>query len=287
MNPAPFTIAIASGKGGTGKTMLATNLAALLCHLHPTLLVDMDVEEPNDHIFIKGTTVSITDQHRMIPAWIESKCTLCGECTKICNFNAIIQLNTTITVFEQLCHSCYACSELCEASALPMKPHKIGVIRDIATNGLRFLEGRLEPCEEQPVPLIHKLHQLARKSYDYAPMHIYDCPPGTSCPLVAATQDADYVILVTEPTPFGLNDIKLAVDTMHLLDKDFGVVINRDGIGDKNVEIFCLENGIQILEKIPYDRKIAEINARGELMINNPMIASKLQNIIHAMRQKA
>ena len=283
MNHEPLNIAIASGKGGTGKTMLATNLAAWLCRLHPTLLVDMDVEEPNDHIFIKGATVSLFDQHRMIPAWIEKKCTLCGACTKTCNFNAIIQLNTNITVFEQLCHSCYACSELCKANALPMKPHKTGIIRDIATNSLRLLEGRLEPGEEQPVPLIHKLNQLAHKSYNYIPLHIYDCPPGTSCSLVAATQYADYVILVTEPTPFGLHDIKLAAETMRLLDKDFGVVINRDGIGDSKVERYCLENSIPILEKIPYNREIAEINARGELMHNSPLMTSKLKNIFNAI----
>ncbi len=286
MSPKPMTIAVASGKGGTGKTMLATNLAAWLSRIHPALLVDMDVEEPNDHIFIKGATVSISDQHRMIPAWIENRCTLCGKCTRICNFNAIIQLNTNITVFEQLCHSCYACSELCKASALPVKPHKIGIIRDISANRLRFLEGRLEPGEEQPVPLIDKLHQLARKSYHYIPIHIYDCPPGTSCSLLAATKDVNYVILVTEPTPFGLHDIKLATDTMRLLNKDFGVVINRDGMGDKKVEIYCLENGIPVLEKIPYDRHIAEINARGELMHTTSMISSKLQNILHAIKQK-
>jgi len=281
-----MTIAIASGKGGTGKTMLATNFAAWLCRLHPALLVDMDVEEPNDHIFIKGEEVSTIDQHRMIPAWKENKCSLCGECTKICNFNAIIQLNTSISIFEQLCHSCYACSELCEAGALPMRPHKIGIIRDITNNGLRFLEGRLEPGEQQPVPLIHKLHHLVRNSYNYIPIIIYDCPPGTSCSLLAAVKDADYVILVTEPTPFGLNDIKLAVDTIRLLDKNFGVVINRDGIGDTNVERYCHDEGIPVIEKIPYDRQIAEMNARGELMHSNPMIALKLQNIFHAIPQK-
>jgi len=286
MDHKPFTIAIASGKGGTGKTMLATNYAAWLCRLHPTLLVDMDVEEPNAHIFIKGEEVSTIDQHRMIPDWIENKCTLCGECTRICNFNAIIQLNTSISVFEQLCHSCYACSELCEAGALPIRPHKIGIIRDITNNGLRFLEGRLEPGEQQPVPLIQKLHYLVRNSYNNIPIHIYDCPPGTSCSLVAATQYADYVILVTEPTPFGLNDLKLAADTMRLLEKDFGVVINRDGIGNTKVEMYCRDEGIIILEKIPYDRKIAEINARGELMHRNPMIATKFENILHAIPQQ-
>jgi len=129
------------------------------------------------------------------------------------------------------------------------------------------------------------MHHLVRNSYNFIPIHIYDCPPGTSCSLLAATQYADYVILVTEPTPFGLNDLKLAADTMRLLDKNFGVVINRDGIGDTKVETYCLHKGIKILEKIPYDRQIAEMNARGELMHINPMIAAKLQNILHAIPQ--
>ncbi len=282
-----MTTAIASGKGGTGKTWLATNLAACLSQSDPVLLVDMDVEEPNDHIFIKGDTVSTRDHHRMISAWIEEKCTGCGECSRTCQFNAIIQLHETITIIEQLCHSCFACSGLCPAGALTMKPHKTGTITHKVCGTLQFIEGRLDCGEEQSVPLIHSLHQMACNSYGHIPLHLYDCPPGTSCPVVASAKDADYVILVTEPTPFGLHDIKLAVETMRLLEKDFGVVINRDGIGNNQVERYCLEQGIHILEKIPYHRHIAEISAGGGLMHNHPLVAARLKNIIHAIPEKS
>ncbi|MFP4467764.1 MAG: P-loop NTPase [Bacteroidales bacterium] len=282
-----MTIAIASGKGGTGKTWLATNLAALFSQSRPVLLVDMDVEEPNDHIFIAGDTVSTLDARRMIPVWEQNQCIFCGECSVHCNFNAIIQLHQTIAIFDQLCHGCFACAELCPTNALTMRPHQIGKITETVKDNLRLIEGCLNPGEEQPVPLIHQLHQMATLNHGRYPVHLYDCPPGTSCPVVEATKQADYVILVTEPTPFGLNDIHLAVKTMRLLGKEFGVVINRDGIGDNQVETYCLREKIKILGRIPYHRQIAETSYRGELMFNHPVIAKKLQNIIDAIPGKS
>jgi len=281
----PFKIAIASGKGGTGKTLLSTNLAAFLSQKQKTLLVDIDVEEPNDFIFIDGTTQSVSDQFKMIPLWDESKCTLCGICSNACKFHAVIQLGTFIAVFKELCHSCYACSELCPTQALPMQKHKIGVIKTMSSGNLTFIESRLEVGEEQAVPLIHQTQELVDKNYNEIQLQIFDCPPGTSCPVIAATKIADYVILVTEPTPFGLNDLKLAVETMQKLKKPIGVVINRYGIGYAEVEEYCHQEQIPILAQIPFDRKIAEYYSNGELVYNKvESVATALRQIINAIK---
>lgn len=263
----PLRIAIASGKGGTGKTFLATNLARLLSQYHKTLLVDLDVEEPNDHIFIHGALESSLPQYKMIPEWNEAKCTHCGICSSSCAYHAVIQLGTYVAVFKELCHSCYACSELCPAQALPMQPHEIGVTNIIISENLAFIESQLQPGEEQAVPLIHRTHALiSEKEYHEFPVQIYDCPPGTSCPVVAAVRPADFVLLVTEPTPFGLNDLKLAVDTLHNLDKPMAVVINRCDIGNNDVEEYCRMKQIPVISKIPYDRQVAVLYSNGELV---------------------
>jgi len=277
----PFKIAIASGKGGTGKTLLATNLADYISQGVDTLLVDLDVEEPNDFIFIEGTNVNSVDQVKMIPSWNERQCTLCGNCARTCKYNAVIQLGTFIAVFNELCHSCYACSELCPANALPMKAFKMGETRTFSKGRLTFIESRLEIGEEQAVPLIRKTIIMADEIFHSIPFQIYDCPPGTSCPVVAATRHADLVILVTEPTPFGLNDLKLAVETMQDLGKPVGVVINRDGIGNSEVEDFCTREQLPVLAKIPFDREIAQRYSKGELVYN------EVTNVKNALRKIA
>jgi len=259
-------IAIASGKGGTGKTLLSTNLAAFLSQNENTLLVDLDVEEPNDSLFINGNKVTEVEQFKMIPQWNESNCTLCGECTKNCKYHAIVQMGNFIAVFKELCHSCYACSELCPTGALPMQPHKMGETVEYTSNNLNFIESRLIVGEEQAVPLIHKTHKLVDEKFTNSKFQIFDCPPGTSCPVVAATENADFVILVTEPTPFGLHDLKLAVETMRKLEKRFGVVINRFGIGNNDVETYCQNEQIDILTKIPFDKEIAKHYSNGDLV---------------------
>ncbi|HBB91658.1 MAG TPA: ATPase [Bacteroidales bacterium] len=263
----PLRIAIASGKGGTGKTFLATNLARLMSQYHKTLLVDLDVEEPNDHVFIHGTLESSLPQYKMIPEWNEAKCTHCGICSSSCAYHAVIQLGTYVAVFKELCHSCHACSELCPAQALPMQPHEIGVTNIMIAENLTFIESQLQVGEEQAVPLIHRTHTLIRENelHDF-PIHIYDCPPGTSCPVVAAVRPADFVLLVTEPTPFGLNDLQLAVDTLIKLDKPMGVVINRCDIGNNEVEAYCNRMQIPVISKIPYNRQVAVLYSNGELV---------------------
>lgn len=283
----PLKIAIASGKGGTGKTLLATNLASFISQTQPALLVDLDVEEPNDFIFIKGKTESITEQFKMIPEWEAAKCSLCGNCSATCKYHAVVKLGPMIAVFNELCHSCYACSELCPEDALPMKPHKMGEISKINNGNLTFLESRLQVGEEQAVPLINQTHSLVNQSYRDVEVQIFDCPPGTTCPVIAATKHTDFVILVTEPTPFGLNDLKLAVETIQQLKKPMGVVINRYGIGDSSVEKYCEDAGIPIIVRIPFSRQIAGLYSTGTLVFDQVEgFDTQMKDILHFIQKK-
>lgn len=277
----PFKLAIASGKGGTGKTTLSTNLVAYIAVREEVVLVDLDVEEPNSGLFFDGKLIHEEDNHNMTPNWDESQCTLCGLCQDVCNFNVIIQLGTSILVYPKLCHSCCACSELCPVNSLPMTPTKIGVLRDYQLGNLHYVESRLNIGEEQAVSSIAKTKKYVADKYGDVSIHIFDSPPGTSCPVMEATKDADYVILITEPTPFGFHDLKLAVETMQTLGKTFGVVINRDGIGDDEVINYCEAKDIEVLAKIPNSRKIAEMYSNGELIYPAfPEVKSALDNIL-------
>jgi MinD superfamily P-loop ATPase len=273
-------IAIASGKGGTGKTTLSTNLAGLLAEERQVVLVDLDVEEPNSGLFINAHLIHKEGQFKMVPDWIEDKCTLCGLCQKVCNFNAVIQMGKLIMVFPELCHGCYACSELCPVNALPMIPKKMGELKHFKSRDLQFIESRLNIGEEQAVPLIKHTHQYINTHFNDYFVRIYDSPPGTSCPVIESTKDADYVILVTEPTPFGLHDLKLAVETMKELKKDFGVVINRFGIGNDDVLQYCEDEQIQVLAKIPNNRRIAELYSEGKLIYKEfPEVKTELVKV--------
>jgi MinD superfamily P-loop ATPase len=258
-------IAIASGKGGTGKTTLSTNLASHLAEKRKVVLTDLDVEEPNSGLFIKGEPILKEAKFKMVPAW-KGSCSLCGLCQEVCNFHAVLQLGTQIMVFPQLCHSCYACSELCPDSALPMIAQKMGELVHFQNSKLSFVESRLDIGQEQAVPLIAQTNKYIDQCFSDAFIKIYDAPPGTSCPVIEAVKNADFVILVTEPTPFGLHDLKLAVDTMRELNKKFVIVINRDGIGNEDVLDYCRKESILILAKISNDRRIAEHYSRGELV---------------------
>ncbi len=261
-------IAIASGKGGTGKTTISTNLSVLLSETESVVLTDLDVEEPNSGLFINGDLVFEDIKYKMIPEWKEDTCTLCGECQKNCNFHAVIQLGPQIMVFPELCHSCFACSELCPTQSLPMIKQRMGLIKEFEYGKMSFVESRLDIGQEQAVPLIGQTIDYVNKNYDDDYLKIFDSPPGTSCPVIEATKDADYVILVTEPTPFGLHDLKLAVETVKQLNKKFGVIINRYGLGNEDVVDYCNKEHVDILAKIPNSRKVAEIYSKGKLIYN-------------------
>jgi len=273
-------IAIASGKGGTGKTTLSTNLAAYLSEKGKVVLCDLDVEEPNSGLFIGGDLIHREDKYKMIPQWKEDECTLCGNCQKVCNFHAVIQLGPSIMVFPELCHSCYACSELCPTSSLPMVRKKVGELVHYQDDNLHFIESRLDIGEEQAVPLIAQTNKFIEDTFSDDIVKLFDSPPGTSCPVIEATKEADFIILVTEPTPFGLHDLKLAVETMRELKKSFGVVINRYGIGSDDVISYCENENIPLLAKIPNSRKIAELYSAGSLIYKEfPEVEKQLENI--------
>jgi MinD superfamily P-loop ATPase len=275
-----MNIAIASGKGGTGKTTLSTNLAAVIAESQKVVLSDLDVEEPNSGLFIKGELVHKENKFKMIPEWVKDKCTLCGICQDVCNYHAVIQLGTKIMVFPELCHSCYACSELCPTEALPMIPKKMGVLKHFDQGNLSFIESRLDIGEEQAVPLITQTIQYVNENFSDNIIKINDAPPGTSCPVIEATKGADFVILVTEPTPFGLHDLKIAVETMRELKKEYSVIINRYGIGNNDVLEYCKKEAIPIIAKIPNDRRIAELYSSGKLIYNqHPEVRKQLDSI--------
>jgi len=278
-------IAIASGKGGTGKTTLATNLAYLISQKSQVVLADLDVEEPNSKFFIKGNKIAEKNVLRMIPQWDKDNCILCGNCQKVCKFNAVIKLWEEVLVFNQLCHSCYACSELCPKNALPMKPHEVGKITQFKYNNLHFIEGTLNVGEEQAVPVIAQTLDYVKDKFCDDMLCFFDAPPGTSCPVIEATKEADYIILVTEPTPFGLHDLTLAVEVMRELKKDFGVVINRYGIGNDDVIRYCEEERIPLLGKIPNMKRAAEAYAKGELLsVAIPEIKTSINKIIQNLK---
>ncbi len=273
-------IAIASGKGGTGKTTLSTNLASYLAQTEKVILTDLDVEEPNSGLFLNSKLIHQEDKVKMIPQWKEKDCILCGNCQSVCNYHAVIQIMDSIMVFPELCHSCYACSELCPTNSLPMIPKKMGELRHSKTENFDFVESKLVIGEEQAVPLIKQTLKFVDKEFDNSFIKLYDSPPGTSCPVIEATKDVDFVILITEPTPFGFNDVVLAIETMKELKKDFGIVVNRYGIGNSDIENYCAENNIPIIAKIPNMKEIAHLYSRGELLYDKiPEVKAELMKI--------
>jgi MinD superfamily P-loop ATPase len=273
-------VAIASGKGGTGKTTLSVNLAAWLARTRPVVLGDLDVEEPNSGLFISGTLEERKDIFRMVPSWDSALCTLCGLCQEVCNFHSVIKMGDRIMVFPELCHGCYACSELCPVDALPMVPRKMGEMAWYTTDSFSFVESRLEIGQEQAVPLIAETLAFVERMFPEDTLRLFDSPPGTSCPVIEAVKDVDLVLLVTEPTPFGLHDLRLVVETIRVLGKSFAVVINRHGLGNADVEGYCAAEKIAVIAKIPNRRSIAELYSRGELIFEAvPEVAGELAKV--------
>ena len=263
---AVMRVTIASGKGGTGKTTLSTNLSAYLASQNKKVtLVDLDVEEPNDALFFSLMPNQKETCFVDKPVWESENCIFCNECTKRCHFNSIIVLPNEVLIFPNLCHSCHACSELCENDALVMTPHKVGMKSYYDDLDFKMVEGRLDVGQEMAIPLISDTIKYATTFSDEDTLMILDAPPGTSCSVIEASKSSDFVLLVTEPTVFGLNDLKLAVETMKILDKPMGVIINRDGIGDNSVKDYCLDENIPIIATIKNDKEVAKLYSNGEL----------------------
>ncbi len=259
-------IAIASGKGGTGKTTLAVNLALRAAESLQTQLLDLDVEEPNSGLFLKAPPVDEQPRYRQVPAWEREACTLCGKCAGVCRYNAVLKLGQSIMVLPELCHSCYACSELCPTNSLPMRDKELGWTRKYRLGKLDFTESKLDIGVEMASPLIRQTIDDASQNSGSLALQFRDCPPGTSCPVISACKDADLVILVTEPTPFGLHDLSLAVETMQHLGKPLAVVLNRSGIGNDDVLRYCESQNLEVWASFPHRREVAELYSQGEVI---------------------
>ena len=255
-------IAIASGKGGTGKTTVASNLAFVARESGKQVtLIDCDVEEPNLHIFMLPRIGGTHEFALPVPVVDEEKCTGCGKCDEACQFSAIIVLGEKVVTFHELCHSCGGCTLACPKGALSERPRKTGVIEEGEADGIRFLQARLNVGEPMATPLIRDL----KKRIPQDGISILDSPPGTACPVIESVKGTDYLLLVTEPTPFGLHDLKLALGMARALSLRTGVVVNRADSGDDRTRDYCRAEGLDVLLEIPDDRRVAESYSRGEL----------------------
>jgi MinD superfamily P-loop ATPase len=274
-------ITIASGKGGTGKTTVATNLAVSL--EMPVRLLDCDVEEPNAHIFIKTDRVERTTVTTMIPEVNLDRCNSCGACDEICRFSAIVQMGKAVLTFPEMCHSCEGCLMACPENAITAGTRDLGELIRGSLGPVELVYGSLRIGEAMSPPLINRV----KDTIDDRMINIIDAPPGTSCPVITAMAGSDFVVLVTEPTPFGLNDLKLAVEAVRVMGLPFGMIINRCDAGTDETEKYAEREGIPILMKIPDRRDIAENYSRGILMTQAiPEIKQQFRQLMADIERK-
>ncbi len=284
-------IAVASGKGGTGKTTVAISLALAWKERSvsggdpspPPLLMDCDVEAPDTHLFLRPEIDRTVPVSVAVPAIDTDRCNLCGQCVEVCAFHALANLGGVVCLFPELCHGCGSCGLICPESAIMETPRQVGSLELGQGSGVRFAHGLLNVGEAMPVPVIRELDAQVRP--DAGQIAIVDAPPGTSCPMVESVRGSDYVILVTEPTPFGLHDLELAVEVLEALGLPGGVVVNRDGLAYEPLDAFCRARHLPILLRIPFDRAIAEGIARGETLLDvRPEYAARFREIITSIQ---
>ena len=277
-------VVIASGKGGTGKTTLSVAFAKSI--EESVVLLDCDVEEPNCHIFFDNSDTVATPVQQLVPVVETDKCTGCGKCSDLCQFSAIISFaGADAMVFPDLCHSCGGCKLVCPTSAITEEPYKIGMIEDVKIGAKKALvSGRLDVGHAMSPPIIKEVLKYASK---YEGVQIVDAPPGTSCPFVTTAKDSDYVIFVIEPTPFGANDLKIAVDTLREIGKPFGVIINRMEQPDNIITEYCCDEDIKVLAQIPQSRYVAECYSQGLSLVDaKPELKSKLRDVIALIKRE-
>ena len=274
-------IAVASGKGGTGKTTIATNLAMTLSgNGRKVAYLDCDVEEPNGHIFLRPEIEKTESVGVPVPEVDREACSACGLCGEICNYSAIVLVGDKVLTFPELCHGCGGCALVCPDKAIREVPRETGVVEEGRAGNIHFVHGRLRVGEAMSPPLIRAVKQKTPK----AGIALFDAPPGTSCPVIESVKGADFVLLVTEPTPFGLHDLGLAVEMLWELQLRFGVIINRSDVGDDRVLDYCGREEIPVLLEIPDDRRLAEAYSRGEMAVQAaPEYLQHFSNLFQAI----
>lgn len=286
MNPDSFTLAVASGKGGTGKTLVATNVAAIEAASGPVVLADCDVEAPNAHLFLAGRATGVSEVSVPLAVVDPDTCTACGTCSRTCAFGAIRVLGERAVVFDELCHGCGACSFACPASAIGERDVRVGEVRTSHTTSypeLTLVTGVMDIGQTKAPEVVRATRAKAREST--AGLTIIDAPPGVSCSTVASIRGADAVLLVTEPTVFGLHDLRLATELTLSLGLPTGVLVNRSGTGTTDLERFCDEWDVPVVGHLPFERSIAETYARGELVAQtHSQVSEWLGYVAAAMR---